>query len=312
MRKNCPICDNSVISEIREKNGFHLMVCRNCKFTFLLEDFDYSKYYNDFYFKSYYNPKALYGEEEFKEGFDYLSLDYIQRLKYTSVFVFLSKFNNFIDKNYLDVGCASCVGLEIAQAFGANVYGVDVSRFAVEACKNRFQNVFIGEIHDLEDMNINFDLVTMLDVLEHMKDPKREIKVLSNLVNKNGFVFIDNNVYSYKEFFKNEEYFERNFEPPYHCSYFSEKNLIDLLENNGFKLIYKKLHIINSFIKIYSFLKRIFNRKYRMKIEKVKLIVDKRQPLSKDLIRNRNFWANLLDFLLPSGYLFRKKVVFIL
>jgi len=72
-------------------------------------------------------------------------------------------------------------------------------------------------------------------------------------------------------------------------------------------LIYKKLHVINSFIKIYSFLKRIFNRKYRMKIEKVKLIVDKRQPLSKDLIRNRNFWANLLDFLLPSGYLFRKK-----
>jgi 2-polyprenyl-3-methyl-5-hydroxy-6-metoxy-1,4-benzoquinol methylase len=307
MKKNCPICDKTVISDIGEKNGFHLELCHNCKFMFLLEDFDYSKYYNNFYFKSYYNPKALYGEEEFKDGFDYFGLDYIHRLKYTSVLVFLYKFTDFIDKNYLDVGCAGCTGLEIAQAFGANVYGLDVSQFAIETCKNRFPNVFNGEIHDLEDMNINFDIVTMLDVLEHMKDPKREIKVLSKLVNKNGLVFIDNNVYSYKEFLKNKEYFNRNFEPPYHCSYFSEKNLIKLMENNGFKLIYKKLNIINSFIKIYSFLKMTFNKKYKKKIEKAHLLAEKRQPLTKDLIKHRNFWSRFIGSFLPSGYLFRKK-----
>lgn len=69
----------------------------------------------------------------------------------------------------LDIGCGTGLLMRELQQFG-EVRGVDVSERAVAYCKERGLNPVVGSADQLPFPDASFDVVVMLDVLEHLSD----------------------------------------------------------------------------------------------------------------------------------------------
>lgn len=77
---------------------------------------------------------------------------------------------NVTQPHILDVGCGTGANLEMLSQFG-DAEGVDVSQDALAFCRERgLKNVSHGEAEKLPYEDGTFDLVTALDVVEHLDD----------------------------------------------------------------------------------------------------------------------------------------------
>jgi len=88
--------------------------------------------------------------------------------------------------NILDVGCGTGANLEMLSQFG-NAEGVDVSTEALEFCRRRgLQQVKQGAAEALPYENNSFDLVTGLDVVEHLDDDVAGLKEMRRVLRADG------------------------------------------------------------------------------------------------------------------------------
>jgi 2-polyprenyl-3-methyl-5-hydroxy-6-metoxy-1,4-benzoquinol methylase len=90
----------------------------------------------------------------------------------------------------LDIGCGGGGFLETVSRFG-NVTGLDASIDAVAFARTRGITVLLGQLpHDVPLGNGAFDVVTMLDVLEHIENDRAALHSAMNLLVPGGFVVI--------------------------------------------------------------------------------------------------------------------------
>lgn len=94
----------------------------------------------------------------------------------------------------LDVGCATGLMVEYAQARGLEAEGVDYSDWAVEQARRRTN----GRCRQLSfeeataaDFDSTYDIITMHSVLEHLADPERALRLLFQLCRPGGVVYIE-------------------------------------------------------------------------------------------------------------------------
>jgi SAM-dependent methyltransferase len=86
----------------------------------------------------------------------------------------------------LDVGCGTGANLELLGRFG-NAEGVDVSPEALSFCRERgLQSVRQGEAEHLPYPDESFDLVTGLDVVEHLDDDVGGLKEMRRVLRPGG------------------------------------------------------------------------------------------------------------------------------
>ena len=86
----------------------------------------------------------------------------------------------------LDVGCGTGANLEMLGKFGKTA-GVDVSTDALEFCLKRgLSQVKQGFAEDLPFAEESFDLVTALDVVEHLDDDAAGLKEMRRVLRKGG------------------------------------------------------------------------------------------------------------------------------
>ncbi len=86
----------------------------------------------------------------------------------------------------LDVGCGTGANLELLGQYGA-AEGVDVSPAALAFCRARgLTNVRQGEAEKLPYDDGSFDLVTALDVVEHLDDDVAGLREMRRVLRPNG------------------------------------------------------------------------------------------------------------------------------
>ena len=86
----------------------------------------------------------------------------------------------------LDVGCGTGANLEMLSEFG-EAEGVDVSAEALDFCRARgLENVKQGEAEHLPYEDESFDLVTGLDVVEHLDDDLAGLKEMRRVLRPDG------------------------------------------------------------------------------------------------------------------------------
>ena len=94
------------------------------------------------------------------------------------------------DPRILDVGCGTGANLEMLSHFGA-AEGVDVSPEALAFCRERgLQNVRQGEAEHLPYDDCSFDLVTGLDVVEHLDDDLAGLREMRRVLRPGGYVLL--------------------------------------------------------------------------------------------------------------------------
>jgi SAM-dependent methyltransferase len=92
----------------------------------------------------------------------------------------------------LDVGCATGYFLEEAQEAGYDPYGVEFSSFSAAIAKRKFgdDRVFEGILEGCGWPDGSFDLITMSDLIEHVRDPAETLGKAAALLKEDGLIMI--------------------------------------------------------------------------------------------------------------------------
>lgn len=89
----------------------------------------------------------------------------------------------------LDVGCGTGANLEMLADFG-NSEGVDVSDDALEFCRKKGLKVHKGLAESLPFEDESFEIVTALDVVEHLDDDVAGLKEMHRILKTGGKTLI--------------------------------------------------------------------------------------------------------------------------
>lgn len=89
----------------------------------------------------------------------------------------------------LDVGCGTGANLEMLKQFGESE-GVDVSDDALEFCRKKGLKVHKGLAEKLPFEDESYDLVTALDVVEHLDDDVSGLREMNRVLKKGGKTLI--------------------------------------------------------------------------------------------------------------------------
>ncbi len=99
-------------------------------------------------------------------------------------------FPNKNDLKIIDLGCGTGLLMTELQGYGM-VNGVDISKDAIEFCKNKgLNNVKVSDIENLEYSDDSFDMVLLLDVLEHTKNDSRVLQEARRILKPNGKIIV--------------------------------------------------------------------------------------------------------------------------
>jgi len=90
----------------------------------------------------------------------------------------------------LDVGCGTGANLKMLAEHGS-AEGVDISPQAVDFCRERgLDSVKLGAIEQLPYDNDAFDLVTALDVIEHLDDDVAGLREMRRVLRRDGRLLV--------------------------------------------------------------------------------------------------------------------------
>lgn len=223
--KFCPICDRKNPCEFEHKNGFTIWKCSGCGLLWtpnvnesVLKDF-----YSNSYFKS---QDSTFGYN------NYIEDEKILRKNARYILSEFPEFKNCRPKIF-DIGCAHGFLLDEARKLGWETQGLEFSAEAANYAVNKLNlNVSTGSIIQIqaEFPENNFDIVTMIGVIEHLTDPIAVIRKINKILKPGGYLAITTiNTKGPIRLF--------NLKPPEHLYYFSSKNLSLLLEKENFKVL---------------------------------------------------------------------------
>jgi 2-polyprenyl-6-hydroxyphenyl methylase/3-demethylubiquinone-9 3-methyltransferase len=110
---------------------------------------------------------------------------------------FIQERSSLKGKKILDVGCGGGILSEALSELGADVTGIDASENTIGVAKSHSKSIgsnvnFLQKtIEDFvaENPTEKFDVITCLEMLEHVPSPPDIIKSCSNILNSNGDIF---------------------------------------------------------------------------------------------------------------------------
>lgn len=162
-------------------------------------------------------------------------------------------------KSMCDVGCGEGWNLKFYKEKGWDVTGIDISDFGIQQKNPQLNADFtktriLEGLKDLEARKTTFDVILLINVLEHIPAPEKLIHVLKKLLSKNGVLVIQvPNDYSILQIEAlNQGLVDDSYwvTPPDHLNYFNQDSLIALLEESEFTC----LHSFSNFpIEFYLF-----------------------------------------------------------
>jgi 2-polyprenyl-3-methyl-5-hydroxy-6-metoxy-1,4-benzoquinol methylase len=196
--------------------------------------------YSDDYLEKYYsdylvNEDQSYWDEALFYGHNY----------------YLSLVERYCPKGeMLDIGCGNGHLLKAASSRGWIVSGYDVDKKSTSDVAKRLGiDVQSGDFFSIDYADEKFDLVTMHQVLEHVKQPRKYMSKIHSIVKPGGCVFIAvPNIKSASNKLKfflerlglRKKNIGKYYDTNHHLLYFEPKTLKGLVEEYGFKIVFQR------------------------------------------------------------------------
>lgn len=223
---NCYLC-RSKTRLFLHKNGFDIVACPTCglKATRLIQNYD--RFLRSFYTEGYYTGGKSYGAyAHYLEDKPWISRN---MKKYFSL---VRKYKT--GGKLLDVGCAMGFFLELAIREGFDAFGFDTSEYAVSMGKKTFNGrMRQSTIGDVRYAPKSFDVISMLDVVEHLHDPVSDLRRLSGFLKDDGIMLLatGNCDSVVAKLLRRRWTF---YTPPQHLYFFTKKTFTAMLGKAGF------------------------------------------------------------------------------
>ena len=226
MRK-CPVCncDNmevvysvrfSLPVKYRLPDNCNIVRCKHCGMcysnTSATED-DYMEYYSVCNYYSGVKAKPVWRTKD--EIFEKIIANHFSKDAYVSDFGFgdghlltYLKSNNYI-----------------------NLVGLDPSTSSVERLNGLGIDGYLTSIYDENESGMLFDVICVMDVFEHLLNPRLAVDKLKTYLRPNGIVVVSVPNYGYLQ---DNNYFITNMFNQEHINYFSQITLDMIFEQNGY------------------------------------------------------------------------------
>ena len=144
-------------------------------------------------------------------------------------------------KSALDVGCGVGEFMEILEQDGFEVTGVDGNADQIETVKN---NGLEGRVVDLEKQlpfeRESFDLVTSLEVIEHIACAESLLKEINRVLKSGGHLLITTPNFAYLNHRLQYLFGAAPWNEGIHLRYFTKSRLLSCLNQTGFEVIAQK------------------------------------------------------------------------
>jgi 2-polyprenyl-3-methyl-5-hydroxy-6-metoxy-1,4-benzoquinol methylase len=224
----CPLCESADRKLVRIEPEGELVRCRECKLLYV-----YPR-------PSSNELKAIYDDEYFSNGDLASCLSFrtpvfrecLSHLKHLSV----------RSGRLLDVGCGTGEFVVEALSQGWQAVGIESSKMAANFAREYHQvPVFNSVLETAPFSPASFDVVTMLDVLEHLLEPRKELQRVYNLLQPRGIVVVrvPNTVFHLPKARACAllGVSQSSLEMRYHLNHFTPQTLSELLHRVGFEVL---------------------------------------------------------------------------
>jgi 2-polyprenyl-3-methyl-5-hydroxy-6-metoxy-1,4-benzoquinol methylase len=228
----CNICNSGHIEHFLKKDEWEIVRCKECGLVFLENipsDEKLKIIYDDSFFKDG-QKSPLDGSNIISNPTYFNAKKRIDKIKQTG----------YVNGELLDIGCATGIFMKAASS-SYNCTGLDVSDVATQfAVKEMGLNAKCGTIFDHDYEKQSFDIITMWDVIEHVRDPDKYIEKINQIMKPGGLLVLSTgNIDSLM--FKIQKKNWHLLIPPFHLYYFNKHNITKLLEKHGFEVKSLKL-----------------------------------------------------------------------
>lgn len=174
-KRNCPVCNSSKKKDIFFKEGSKFVSCKVCNMVYLDPVFK-----DNYLFKYYSNSPDVQANAHVKEKKFYNSI-------YNSGIDIIKK-KKKIGK-LMDLGCSGGFFLDIVKKKGWETFGIEINKKEFNIAKKKNHKVWNVELSKI-DKKEKFDVITLWDVFEHIKDPHTILKEMKKRLNNKGLIFL--------------------------------------------------------------------------------------------------------------------------
>jgi 2-polyprenyl-3-methyl-5-hydroxy-6-metoxy-1,4-benzoquinol methylase len=235
----CRACHATAATPRARLDGYAVYRCASCGLVYSdLPDERIPELYDEDYYREEFGPyfSALFGESD----------DALLR----------ERFGHYLDVldahvpagRIVDVGCAAGLFLDVARARGWDVHGVEISEYAASIARERHDlAVETGDVTDVALEPGSFDVVAMLDMLEHAPDPVAALRHVRPLIAPGGALLLvlpnDRNLVTWVAMLAYRLSGGRLRRPAegvhqvYHLSYFTPATIRRVLESARFEVL---------------------------------------------------------------------------
>ncbi|MDV2502437.1 MAG: class I SAM-dependent methyltransferase [bacterium] len=229
----CPVCGSADLTTIFALRGFQHHQCRGCKFIFVnprLSDRAAEAFYNSPYYESYYRMVEL---EQAKRGRLVSCSSPIKKLQTIVAEVGRMKPTGRV----LDIGCGTGVLLSLFDQNRYSLQGVEINELCIKTARDlRGLNVDRTSLSSLRDGGKQYDVLLLVEVLEHLADPATFLADVASLASEKALLVISTpNIDNLTFHWLGAKC--PHFCAPIHLNFFSLATLRKILESVGFSVV---------------------------------------------------------------------------
>ena len=275
----CRLCKSDDYKVLFVKYDYEVAKCNECGMTFLNFDPD-DKFFTNYYAEDFFNdPGIKHAYSDYEKEAESLKKSFKDRVNIISTYQ--------PGGTLLDVGCATGAFMEVA-ASNWDVYGVDVSEYAIEQAKKKNLKAFSGVIRDSPFKDQKFDVVTLWDTIEHVADPQETIQQISEMTKPGSVVALTTGDVG-SSIAKLSGRYWHLYNIPQHLSYFDKTTITKMLKQAGFEIVeilYPPIHLSLDYL-VFRF----------VTFYKLKFAFNLYTSLKKTGLLNANLNINLYDIM---------------
>ena len=221
----CYLCSSSKLRDLFAKENFTICKCLNCELVFVRDILNEDEL-NVFY--------SIDRDEGIKDPV------YDDDFNTKNLLFYYKKMQHLIEKivhkgRLLDIGCNSGQFLELMSKSSWEAFGIERSPKPFRKAKKIFgDNIFFGILKNYREKQ-KFDVITIMDVLDHCIDPVNDLKIAYRKLRKEGVLSVKvHNIDCLLAKVTGKDFYA--FLPPYHLFYFSPKTLTIAMNKAGFEV----------------------------------------------------------------------------
>jgi len=237
-KTDCILCGSSSSRLLSIQKSWPVVRCRECGLVYLSER-PAEQALTEMYSKSYYEDGDV-GYRGYIKTFEEFNDAFMK--------IFSRRHKDLLrhagGKRLLEIGCAYGFLLDYLRKREWDVTGVEISPLSSEYARTELGlDVYTGDIESIDLKHHSFDVILMLDVLEHLHRPFAALARIKELLSPGGILVVQCpwELYHWEEIM---EALLRGRKPgtiepdsvPAHLYYFQPRTLEALLEKGGFNV----------------------------------------------------------------------------